>query len=162
MYILSRQRDSGPAGYFKKYQNYLQANQSRFPKGAYQLATSDWYFNFADHRCPHDGWLESAALKECAWGDREQHRRLEFKVTLLGAYHDCYINLNYLNVTHYSLAAHNTYQGHFDWRYDEFRLSQSGRLIHEIEWASSSHQGRWLIECDDVHYSCVPRAARDT
>lgn len=35
------------------------------------------------------------------------------------------------------------------WQYDEIRLSESGHVVHEVEWSSGS---RWLIECADVTY----------
>lgn len=61
-YILSAHRDLGPpasTNYWEQYQTYLRTHRDRFPRGAYALATSDWYFTFSDHRSPHDAWLES-------------------------------------------------------------------------------------------------------
>ncbi len=40
-----------------------------------------------------------------------------------------------------------------DWLYDEFRLSDNGHLLHEIEWADG---GRWLIEADDIEFDWRP------
>ena len=45
-----------------------------------------------------------------------------------------------------------------DWRYDEFRLSERGHLIHEIEWAPQV-QGKplsWIIEADDIDFRWIP------
>jgi len=39
------------------------------------------------------------------------------------------------------------------WRYDEFRLSENGHLLQEIEWATGS---RWLIEANDVEFNWRP------
>ena len=39
-------------GAFRRYQEYLQSLRDVFPPSAFTLATSDWYFNFNDHRCP--------------------------------------------------------------------------------------------------------------
>jgi len=53
-----RERDVVSA--FRRYREYLKSQRSAFPPSAYALATSDWYFDPQDHRCPHDAWLERA------------------------------------------------------------------------------------------------------
>jgi hypothetical protein len=54
VFILSADgRDEDVVGAFRRYQDYLQSLKDGFPPSAYALATSDWYFNFNDHRCPH-------------------------------------------------------------------------------------------------------------
>jgi hypothetical protein len=59
----------------------------------------------------------------------------------------------------YRLDAWEGEQGHRDWRYDEFRLSEAGHLLHEIEWAGANSTSRWLIEASDVEYTWEPLAA---
>ena len=49
---------------FERYAAYSKANQHRFPPGALHVAQSTWYGNFNDHRCPHDGRLESLEITE--------------------------------------------------------------------------------------------------
>jgi hypothetical protein len=60
-FILSEQRDADVADAFRLYRRYLETERHRFPIGAHSLATSDWYFNPEDHRCPLGlvvfGWL---------------------------------------------------------------------------------------------------------
>ena len=52
------------------------------------------------------------------------------------------------------------YGGHFDWRYDEFRLGPNGNLVHEIEWAGGAgYEARWVIEASDVEFREYPRGA---
>jgi hypothetical protein len=55
---------------------------------AYALATSDWYFDLADRRCPHDSWLESATIHEPSTGLRSELRSSALSIKLLGAYQD--------------------------------------------------------------------------
>lgn len=57
-------------------------------------------------------------------------------IRLLGAYHDGYIELVYPDVYSDELAGMHVGRGHRDLRYDEFRVGEQGRVIHEIEWAS--------------------------
>jgi hypothetical protein len=160
-YILSAQRDVDPpesSENWERYQAYLRENKSRFPVGAYALATSDWYFDFSDHRAPHDAWLESATFQEQASGSRSEIRSLSFRIRLLGAYHDNWIELYYPKVYRYSFESGPSKKGHGDWRYDEFRLSEKGALVHEIEWAGSvGGAARWLIEASDIVFSVEPR-----
>jgi hypothetical protein len=160
-YILGEQRDQEPAEMlrlWKLYDRYLKRNRSRFPVGAYALATSDWYFGFDDHRAPHDAWLESAIFQEPASGARQEVRSLSLRLRLLGAYHDKYLEFFYPQVFAYTLTNPSAQGGHCDWRYDELRVTRSGRLIHEIEWAGPPNvSARWVIEASDVQFTVHER-----
>src|SRR5690606_28927797 len=156
-FILAEQRHAGgPAelnAAFVRYRVYLAANAAAFPPGAYELATSDWYFDFANHRSPHDAWLEEAAFTEA---ESDRGRVVQLTIRLLGAYHDGQIALEYPEVFRYAFEGSRLTPGHGDWRYDEFRLAENGHLIHEIEWAGAGTTGRWLIQASDVCYAWVP------
>ena len=158
-YILAQQRDSDAVTAFENYRIYLQANRKTFPPSAYSLAASDWYFDPADRRCPHDGWLESATIGEPSRGPRHEVRSSTLIIQLLGAYHDGHIEFVYPEVHAYDMKMITLEKGHGDWRYDEFRLSETGRVIHEIEWATSEDTGRWLIEASDVFHRWIPEPA---
>ena len=157
-FILAKQRDIDPNAAWKAYQRYIEQNRQLFPDGALELVTSDWYFDSQDHRCPHDSWLEWCRLGETATGARKEVRRSSFAVRLMGAYHDGYIELHYPVVYSLSLSSARLERGHGDWRYDEFRISDSGKLVHEIEWRSSDGDSRWLIEASDVEFHWIPEA----
>jgi hypothetical protein len=160
-YILSTQRDSDEpkaSMLWHEYHRYIRSNKSIFPPGAYALATSDWYYDFSDHRAPHDAWLEWAKFEEPATGERNEIRHLSLRVRLLGAYHDMYLEFFYPKVFAYSLNNRTSANGNSDWRYDEFRLSPNGHLLHEIEWAGGPGiEANWLIEASDVELSFLPR-----
>ena len=158
MFILDKQRNSDVEGAFARYEEYLEANRHRFPPSAYTLATSDWYFGFSDHQAPHDSWLKSVQVVEPSAGEREEIRTVSINIKLLSADHDGYIEFHYPTVFAYRLVADTLGQGHGDWRYDEFRLNDSGHVIHEIEWASSGATNTWLIVASDVHHHWVPRS----
>lgn len=161
-YILAAERDGSPADMlenFRRYREYLAQVASRFPARAHALATSDWFYDFRDHRCPHDAWLESLSITEPAAGVRGEQRQLTIAMRLLGAYHDGHIEIRYPVVFSYRLDTWDGMKGHRDWRYDEFRLSDQGHLLHEIEWAGAGSTGRWLIEASDVEYQWKPLQA---
>lgn len=158
-YVLAQQRDSDVVKAFDNYRVYLQANSNTFPPSAYSLATSNWYFDPADRRCPHDGWLESVTIDELSSGPRHEVRSCELTIRLLGAYHDGHIEFVYPDVRAYDMKMITLKKGHGDWTYDEFRLSESGRVIHEIEWARSEDTGRWLIEAADVFHRWTSKPA---
>jgi hypothetical protein len=147
-------RDDDVVNAFRRYQDYLQSLRDTFPPSAFALATSDWYFNFNDHRCPHDAWLETAVISEPSSGARSEERSLSLNVRLLGAYHDGHIELHYPQVFAYALHVSHGESGHGDWRYDELRVSDRGRLIHEIEWRKT---GVWVIEASDLEFRWVPK-----
>ncbi len=159
MFILSDQRDSDQDGRAARdYEAYLSANRERFPPAAFALATTPWYYDLRDHRCPHDAWLVELRLEEPATGVRLEHRVVALRVRLLGAYHDGHIEFYYPRVFSYELALREGECGHCDWRYDEFRLSERGNVLHEIEWSGARDTGRWLIEASDVHFAWHPSA----
>ena len=141
---------------FERYRAYLSSVRSAFPPAAFALATSDWYFSFDDHRCPHDAWIENIEFREQGSGDRQSKRDLSLKVSLLGAYHDGRIEIHYPRVYAYRLDVSNSASGHGIWRYDELRLSERGNLIHEIEWANIGATGTWLIEASDMSFGWKP------
>ncbi|MEM9444949.1 MAG: hypothetical protein AAGA18_06305 [Verrucomicrobiota bacterium] len=145
-YILTKQRNANVKAAFEKYALYLKENERSFPKGAYELATSDWWFNFNNHRCPHDSWLEKFEIMEHSQGERNEIRWSNIVITLLGAYHDSLLTIEYSAVCNYRLECDS---GHGDWLFDQFLCSDDGDVIHEIEW-SRSH---WIIHCKDIEFS---------
>ena len=159
VFILAAERHpsgDAPAAAFRAYDEYLAANRDRFPRSAYALATSGWYYDPRDRRCPHDAWLEELRVEEPASGERRERRTVALRVRLLGAYHDGHIDLYYPRVFRYQLDLEDGEWGHRDWRYDEFRLTEGGRLLHEIEWWGPDRTGRWLIEASDVEFTWLP------
>jgi hypothetical protein len=156
-YLLSDDgRDDDVVGAFKRYRDYLSQSRPRFPKSAYALAASDWWFDPRDHRSPHDGWLEGFQLTEHRAAAGASSTRMDLSVTLLAAYHDGYIRLLYSQVSCYRLTCSGGQSGHRDWRYDELRVSDEGRLIHEIEWWGPTENARWIIEASDLEYEWLP------
>jgi hypothetical protein len=153
-FYLARERDEDVAGAYVRYQEYLRQHQDRFPPGGYALATAEWYQDPNDHRSPHDGWLNRITISEPASGDRQEERITSIRVELLGAYHDGIVVFNYSRVFRYSLRDVRSIHGHQGWRYDEFRVSDDGFLLHEIEWSNGAN---WLIEASDVEFLWIPR-----
>jgi hypothetical protein len=148
-------RDDDVVGAFRRYHDYLQSLKHAFPPSAYALATSNWYFDFNDHRCPHDAWLETLDLRELPSGERGGERSLSLTVRFLGAYHDGLIELRYPRVFAYRLNIDHGAAGHRDWRYDELRVSEHGNLVHEIEWAGAGDVGVWIIEASDLEFRWI-------
>jgi hypothetical protein len=156
VFILSSDgRDADVMGAFDRYRAYLEAEKDHFPRQAHALATSEWYFDFNDHRCPHDGWVEQVIIEERPVEVDIRRRQVSLTLRLLGAYQDGIIELHYPTVFAYSVATFAS--NHADLRYDELRLSESGQLIHEIEWCGMQQTGRWLIEASDVEFKWMPK-----
>jgi hypothetical protein len=49
---------------WNSYRKYLKQLKTRVPDSAYEFADSEWHYKTADHRCPHDAWLESIEFNE--------------------------------------------------------------------------------------------------
>ena len=170
MFILSEERDENPRKAFDDYECYLQENKTRLTPNVFSLATSDWYFNFQDHRCPHDGRLIKAvmlertksALIETTQTEDDIHQlfqddTIDIRIQLVNAWGDGVITLDYLAVHAYRLSAFDISGSHDDWRYDEFRLSENGFMLHEIEWRSFPGYAVWEIEAEDIQYRWTAR-----
>jgi hypothetical protein len=152
-FILAPERDGDPADAFRRYREYLKQQETRFPPGAFALATSDWYFGTDDHRAPRDAWLLGAYVAEAGHGERQESRCLSLRLSLLGAHHDLELQLAYPRVFAYRLGGASVAHGHGDWRYDELRVSHDGHLVHEIQWWGRDESATWLIESDDVAFT---------
>jgi hypothetical protein len=59
----------------------------------------------------------------------------------------------YAKVFSYEFRGSRIELGHGDWRYDEFRIDDEGRLIHEVQWAGRDERATWLICAEDVVFT---------
>src|SRR5687767_6084103 len=137
-----------------RYLQYLESVRQLLPPNVYEFATADWRFDFRDHRCLHDSWVESVTVREVAGEADPSERHTEISLQLLGAYHDGHTVLSYEGVTDYQLslrtpAEERSYAGrgatpsHGDWLVDEIRLAGTGTVVHEILFSSGA---RWLMQ----------------
>lgn len=155
-FILAKQREEDCRAAFARYRSYLSKHKRRFPKRAYALAMSDWYYSFDDYRAPHDAHLQSITFGEKQLGQGSKSLPTSIQIMLLGALRDVLIEFSYSGVIAYSISASDLRNGHCDWRYDEFRVSESGHLIHEIEWWGAGKTANWTIEATDIRHECLP------
>ena len=161
VFILRKDRPENSPEEFQKackdYKDYLESIRSKIPEAAFDFAVADWHLRGDKSQDVHDSWLEELVIREPSSGDRHQFRKVEIFMRLLGPYHDGHIELTYTDVRNYSIEREEGIQGHGDWLYDEIRLSDEGRLLHEIEWWG----GDWLIECVGFEYKWLPFEAAD-
>lgn len=148
-FILSEQRDENVTLAFKNYEAYIVKVKDKLPPHLLEMIQSDWYFNFNDHRCPHDAWLKTFVISE-----NQASKLVDIKITLLGAYHDMELEFRYKGVSHYNLKGWDLKNGHNDWRYDEFRISESGKIIHEVEWRPEDTE--FIIEAEEIYFEFKP------
>jgi hypothetical protein len=158
-FLLAADRQDDPKQFetsFTRYREYLQSHQGSFPSSAYELATSDWYFTFSDPRAPHDAQLRDVRILENEVDEQNGRNTVAIQIRLLNARHDRLLEFTYPAVLRYTLDLSHGAWGHRDWRYDEFRLSDDGLVIHEIEWAGPRETARWVIVASDVVLSTRP------
>src|SRR5712664_461435 len=122
----------------KAYREYLQSIKERLPLSAFEFATAAWHYDYSDHRCLHDSWVESLTIKERESGERLHHRSLSISARLFGAFHDGHVLLDYADVYMYSLEGPKARAGHGDWLVDEIRLSENGLVLHEVLFSNDS------------------------
>src|ERR1700722_8363580 len=143
---------------------YLQSVQNSLSPRVFEFATAPWHYDHTDHRCTHDGWLESLTIREIAEGDRRQHRRIEIELLLLGAFHDGHTRMTYRAVSNYSItlptceSPFENKVAHGDWLVDEFRLSTNGLIVHMVSFSSGSRSrlnARILIGNGCLHYKQI-------
>jgi hypothetical protein len=138
---------------FDEYKNYLHSVIEQFPESAREFALVEWRLDATDHRCPHDSWVEYLRIIEESAEKTRRQRTLHIELRLLGAYHDGFLDLNYVNVKKYSLNKNTSWNSHGDWLFDEVRLSDKNLVLHEVEFASGEY---WLIECEDIKFEWKP------
>lgn len=157
MFILAEQRDNDPSlDCWQRYRAYLDANRAAFPPRAFELATSDWYFSGNANRSPHDAWLRRLTVDDNGSTTARSEGAVRIEIELLGPYHDGHILLSYPDVRSYRLDGASSSRGLGDWRYDEFRLTDDGTVLHAIEWWSVDSTNTWLIEASDVIHEWRP------
>jgi hypothetical protein len=159
VFILSAERRGTPGEVsesFSRYREYLRSSEDRFPVGAFQLATASWYFDFSDHRSPHDGRLRELRVSEETADETTGRQTVGLVIRLTKPYDGTELEFAYPGVVRYTLHLGNGGWGHRDWRYDEFRLSEDGHVVHEIEWSGPSETGRWEIVASDVLFRVIP------
>lgn len=156
-YYLSRERNQDVVAAYRRYQQYLQEHSSEFPPGALALGTSEWYQNATDHRCPHDGRLDTLFISQII--HQRQKPMTIMRIRLFAPYHDGSIEFAYPQVFAYGLESAGSEKVPMEWLYDEFRVAENGHLVHEIEWvfASSNRLSRWTIEASDVQFHWTPQ-----
>jgi hypothetical protein len=139
----------------ERYPAYLDTIKDQLPSNARDFAEADWHYDFTNPKCPHDSWVETITIFEPADGETKDDRGLEIMVRLLGAFHDGFIELRYKGVFEYEMSGTSDeswpkiHRPHGDWLIDEIRLSENGRVIHEIKFT----RARWLIQCEDIVYT---------
>jgi hypothetical protein len=146
----------GEIDYFP-YRAYVESIRDRLPPHVYAFASVIRYFDLESHSSLHDSWLESFTVREVATGVRQEIRRMEIAMALLGPFHDLRIRLHYTGVTRYSFVApprygHSRYDhtAHGDLFTHEIRLGHEGLLVHELLF---ERDATFLIECSDIRHS---------
>jgi hypothetical protein len=140
------------AAAYDRYLVFLSTIEHRLPAAAREFALASWHYDFADHRAPHDAWIESVEIAEIGAGNRHRHRHTNIRLRLLGAYHDGHIELEYSNVNAYRLGS--KFSSHGDWGYDEVTISDRDVVVHAIELGGEI----WSIECADIRFNWCPEA----
>ena len=142
---------------FVRYRAYVETIRTKLPAHVYAIASDPCYFDLQSHSSFHDAWLESVTVCEAASGERNEIRRLEVRLSLLGPFHDRRIHLHYTGVTRYSFDAPGRYgdpryerTAHGDLITHEIRLGHPGLLIHELLFERGA---TLLIECSDIRHS---------
>jgi hypothetical protein len=142
---------------FSRYRTYIESIKKTLPAHIYAFGSNPCYFDFESPSSLHDAWLETLTVREIASGERNEIRRLEICLCLLGPFHDRKINLRYNGVTQYSFIAPPRYgesryehTAHGDLLIHEIRLGHSGLFVHELLFESDA---TLLIECADIIHS---------
>ncbi len=150
------------------YRAYLESVRAQLPADVYEFAVAEWKFDFRDHRCLHDAWVERVIVSEHANAGEEQDRQTEILVHLRGAFHDGHTALTYRGVSNYELRLRGAsderlargtrrHENHGDWLVDEIRLGTARSVIHEILLSSGA---TWLIGFRSFEYATTIPAVK--
>lgn len=126
------------------------------PEHLYAFASDKGHFDLTARSSLHDAWLESLTVREEASGSRNEVRRLEVSICLLGPYHDRLIHLRYSGVERYLFDAPNRtdvarfdHTAHGDLYTHEIRLVRDGLFVHEFVFERG---GTLLVEFSEFSH----------
>jgi hypothetical protein len=134
--------------HFDEYFEYIQSIRTRLPEHVYEFASNFDHYNLSSRLSLHDAWLSSIEVREPGKGERRENRNTEISLCLLGPHHDRRITLEYREVQAYTLLSQTVQAGHGDLLIHEVRISDSGFLVHEIQFV----RGNVVIECKDFEH----------
>lgn len=130
--VLFRAKEGDYMSAYKAYVNCLLEHKEQIPLNIVELATSDWYFNAADKRCFKDSWVVAVELTNNYKPQRKGREKAKLSLTLLGAYHDLYIKLDYLGVKNVKIDSYfrnlSKNREYDSWRIDEFSVNKDGDI----------------------------------
>ena len=135
---------------FTSYLSYVESIQDRLPPHIYVFASDPRHFDLSSPSSLHDAWLETLSVREVATGMRNEIRKTEISLTLLGPAHDRRIHLSYTGVTGYSFTMPFQSVAHGDLLTHEIRLGVGKSYIHEIQFQNES---TLLIEYGDMKHT---------
>ena len=142
---------------FDRYATYVETIKAKLPLHVYDFASNPELYNLSSKSSLHDAWLEHITISEPSSGERNEIRKLEIEMVLLGPHHDRTIKLKYMGVSKYNLGSparpgepRFTHTAHGDLHTHEIRLSSSGLIEHELLFERGTS---FLIECEDLKHS---------
>ena len=125
------------------YRHYIESHREKLPPAACEFALADWHYDYHDHKSPHDGWMTGLRY-ELNVGDH----LASLEISLLCAYHDIVLTLNYSGVSLFECSQNNR-PGRDSWHIDEFQLGE-GCVTHTIR---SEKDIIWRIEFTDFDFA---------
>ncbi len=129
------------------YKEYLSLNKSKLNKTISEIMDSEWYFDWSNHKCPHDSWLREFNIK-CSGGN------IKINILLLGAFHDLFIRYSYDKVKSYEINFSGR-SSELEWDIDEFIIDPNGFNVHSIRFVNGvkwkiSFEGQFKVEFDQI------------
>lgn len=139
-------RDGEDSIEFGRYLDAPSTYSHRLPEAARQFAGDVERFALNHPKSLHDAWVESLVVKESHARD-EADSGVSLELVLLGQKHDRRIRLIYRRVERYEIRADKG--GHRDTLHGdlythEVRLSEAGRVVHELLFVTGA---RLEVEC---------------
>src|ERR1022692_4974754 len=78
---------------------YIAGIRTQLPPGAKEFLSAEWHYNYSDHSCPHDSWIQSIEIHN----DNANGVAKAVRLHVLGAFHDRVIRFDYMGVTDFSI-----------------------------------------------------------
>jgi hypothetical protein len=136
---------------FDKYFEYLESIRGKMPKHVHDFAANPARYSLTHRDSLHDAWVVFVSLTEVNSEANDKRREMGMELRLLGPYHDRYFDFSYREIDNYILdlpeRANGPLGAHGDLLYQEFRLTDAGRLCHEALFSSGR---RFYVECGQL------------
>lgn len=136
------------------YFRYIGSVRAQLTPSAYAFASDLEHYRLGSRHSLHDALVRKIEIGDAATSLRGVRGPLMIRLSLLGPYHDCVMQLTYKRVTEYAITGRDSKAAnlgiHGDIRRHELHACEKGLMEHEIQFNSGTSL---RVVCGDLKFN---------